>query len=134
MGTEENKESIQKKISHPLSENENMEEDNEKNSINFASAKIGSFHIKQENFIGQLVKGKKEGKGVAFIKMVINMMEILKMIKKKEKVHIFIMKKEKDIKGILKMIIQMELENIILKMEIDMKECLKMEKNMVKEL
>ena len=69
MGNEENKPSLQKKISHPLSENENMEEDdNEKNDINFVSAKVGSFHIKQENFIGQLVKGKKEGKGVCFYK------------------------------------------------------------------
>ena len=68
MGTEENKASLQKTITHPLSETENMEEDNGKNSFIFASAKIGSFHIKQENFIGQLVKGKKEGKGVCFYK------------------------------------------------------------------
>ena len=67
MGIEADKNSVQKKISHPLSENE-MEEGNEKESINYASAKVGSFHIKKEHYIGLLIGGKKEGKGTCFYK------------------------------------------------------------------
>ena len=60
------------------------------------------------------------------------MMVIGKIIKKREKAHFSIVKKEKYIREILLMTYQMEKEFIILKMGIDVKECLKMGKNMEK--
>ena len=76
---------------------------------------------------------KKKDMGFIHMKMETNMMEIGKITKKKEKALISIMKQEKYIRVILLMIILMEWEHFIIKMEIDMKECLKMEKNMDKE-
>ena len=69
MGNEENKSPIQRKITNPFEENGNFSEENDiKNKFNYASARIGSFHLKKEQFIGQLVRGKKEGKGICYYK------------------------------------------------------------------
>ena len=69
MGNEENKSPIQRKITNPFEENGNFSEENEnKNKYNYASARIGTFHLKKEQFIGQIIRGKKEGKGIFYYK------------------------------------------------------------------
>ena len=75
-----------------------------------------------------LMMTKRKVRVNIYIKMEINMKEILKMVQLKEEEYIIIImekQKEIDMKEILNIGIKKEKEFIIIKMEIDMKEILK---------
>ena len=66
MGNKVNNTPTPRKMSIQFEEELNIKEENEKNNLNYYSGKLGSFHLKKDKFIGEIIRGKKEGKGVYY--------------------------------------------------------------------
>ena len=130
MGSEEHNTTVHRKVSTTLSELEESFEEKEKKekekeySISHRNlVKIESLAI-GEQYIGEIKDNKREGQGTCIYKNGDKYEGFWKNNKKEGKgIYYFTHK-------IFLMIIRMEKEFIIIKMVINMKECLKMGKNM----
>ena len=136
MGSEEHNTTVHRKVSTTLSELEESFEEKEKKekekeySISHRNlVKIESLAI-GEQYIGEIKDNKREGQGTCIYKNGDKYEGFWKNNKKEGKEYITLHIRAKFIKEIFLMIIRMEKEFIIIKMVINMKECLKMGKNM----